>query len=246
MYRFFRITIAFFLLLTSAQMAVGQNAAALEAQAQQSTDRRESMTLYYQSAEKYMSSNPAKASIVAHQAYLTAIDLNDNVMAARAAYLNAEGYARQSKYSEAKVRYNRGKESSLTVKDFDFAAKCLDKMASMARSEGNDKEASTFTQQAKDLRNRKKDVVSASTNGSNPSTLSNPVSNQNRPVAPTNQAELNQLREQYRRQVEQFEGDKQRLSGDIALLQNEKAQLSAGMTQLRQKEQQLNDSRGRE
>ena len=158
MHLFLRITLAGFLLVFSTVFAVGQTAASLESQAQQSNDRRESMNLYYQSAEKYMSSNPAKASIVAHQSYLTAIELNDNTMAARAAYLNAEGYAKQSKFGDAKFRYNRGKESALNVKDFDYAAKCLDKMSSMARSEGDAKEAATFAQQAKDLRNRKKDV----------------------------------------------------------------------------------------
>ena len=115
MHRFFQIHLTVFLLLFSAAFAVGQTAAALESQAQQSNDRRESMTLYYQSAEKYMSGNPVKASLVAHQAYLTAIELKDDVMAARAAFLNAEGYAKQSKFGEAKFRYNRGKESALNV-----------------------------------------------------------------------------------------------------------------------------------
>lgn len=241
MYRFLRMIWVgcFFVFLTV--FAVGQTAAALESQAQQSNDRRESMNLYYQSAEKYMSSNPAKASIVAHQSYLTAVELNDNTMAARAAFLNAEGYAKQSKFGDAKFRYNRGKESALNVKDFDFAAKCLDKMANMARSEGNAKEATTFAQQAKDLRNRKKDVVGTSASGTNPSNPTGATGSQTRPVAPTNQAELNQLREQYKRQVEQFESDKQRLSGDISLLQREKEQLNNGMMQLRQKEQQLNE-----
>ena len=98
---FLRITFLGFLLIFSTVFAVGQTAASLESQAQQSNDRRESMNLYYQSAEKYMSSNPAKASIVAHQSYLTAIEINDNTMAARAAYLNADGYAKQSKFSDA-------------------------------------------------------------------------------------------------------------------------------------------------
>ncbi len=241
MYRFSKILILTFLLLFSAAFAVGQTAAALESQAQQSNDRRESMTLYYQAAEKYMSGNPVKASLVAHQAYLTAIELKDDVMAARSAFLNAEGYAKQSKFGDAKFRYNRGKESALNVKDFDYAAKCLDKMANMARSEGDAKEAGVFAQQAKDLRNRKKDVVGGQSSASNPSNPTAATGGQTRPVAPTNQAELNQLREQYRRQVEQFESDKQRLSGDIFLLQREKEQLNSGMMQLRQKEQQLNE-----
>ena len=240
MYLFLRITFACFLLLISANKVVGQTAAALESQAQQSNDRRESMTLYYQAAEKYMSSSPAKAAIVAHQAYLKAIDLNDNVMAARAAFLNAEGYAKQSKFGDAKFRYNRGKESALTVKDFDFAAKCLDKMANMARSEGNAKEVAIFTQQAKELRVRKNDVagISAKPTAGKLSNANNPISSSSNPnrTVPTNQAELNQLREQNRQSVQQFENDKQRLAGEIASLQSQKEELN----QLRQKDQQIN------
>jgi adenylate cyclase len=241
MYRFLQITIIHFLLIFSTAIAVGQTAAALESQAQQSNDSREKMTLYYQSAEKYMSGNPAKASIVAHQAYLTAVDLGDNAMAAKAAFLNAEGYAKQSKFGDAKFRYNRGKESALNIKDFDYAAKCLDKMANMARSEGNAKEATTFTNQAKELRNRRNDVAGTPSTGGNSGSPSATSGTQTRSNPPTNQAELNQLREQYRRQMDQFEGDKQRLAGDISLLQREKEQLNAGMMQLRQKEQQLSE-----
>ena len=243
MYRFLQIIFACFFLFFSAQIAFGQSAAALEAQAQQSNDRRESMKLYYQAAEKYMSANPAKAAIVAHQAYLTAIELNDNAMAARAAFLNAEGYAKQSRFGDAKFRYNRGKESALTIKDFDFAAKCLDKMANMARSEGNSKEATTFAQQAKELRVRKSDVAATIQSGGKPttgkpiaSTLSTPVT-QPRPANPTNQAEFNQLREQYRQQVNQFESEKQRLALEVADLQRQKDEIN----KLRQKDQQTSE-----
>jgi adenylate cyclase len=244
MHRFIRTTFTCFLLLFFATLSVAQTAAALESQAQQSNDRRESMTLYYQSAEKYMASNPAKAAIVAHQAYLTAIELNDHSMAAHAAFLNAEGYAKQSKFGDAKFRYNRGKESSLNAKDFDFAAKCLDKMSNMARSEGNTKEATTFAQQAKELRTRKSDVATASPatkpggkpSGGNPSNPSANPSNPSRPNAPTNQAELNQLREQNRITAQQYESEKQRLANEVLALQRQKDEIN----QLRQKEAQLN------
>jgi adenylate cyclase len=157
--------------------------------------------------------------------------------------LNAEGYAKQSKFGDAKFRYNRGKESALTVKDFDYAAKCLDKMANMARSEGNAKEATTFSQQAKELRVRKSDVATASS-GTKPNgkpsggNSSNPVAStggQPRSGTPTNQAELNQLREQNRLATQQSESEKQRLANEIAALQRQKEELS----QLRQKDQQL-------
>ena len=189
-----------------------------------------------------MAVNPAKAAIVAHQAYLTAIEINDNVMAARAAYMSAEGYAKQSKYKEAKFRYTRGKESSLNAKDFDFAAKCLDKMSNMARSEGNSKEAATFAQQAKELRNRRNDVAAAplatkpngKPNVNNPSNPNAASGNQAR-SAPTNQAELDQLREQNRISAQQYESEKLRLANEVAALQRQKDELN----QLRQKEAQL-------
>jgi adenylate cyclase len=243
MYRFHRITFACFFLFISVAVAIGQTAAALESQAQQSNDRRESMKLYYQAAEKYMSANPAKAALVAHQAYLSAIDLNDNAMAARAAFLNAEGYAKQSRFGDAKLRYNRGKESALTVKDFDFAAKCLDKMANMARSEGNSKEAATFAQQAKELRTRKSDITAAPQSGTKPTagkptgTFPSTPSAQPRPANPTNQAEFNQLREQYKQQVNQFESEKQRLAAEVASLQRQKDEIN----KLRQKDQQVSE-----
>jgi adenylate cyclase len=248
MYRFHRITFACFFLFLSVAVAIGQTAAALESQAQQSNDRRESMKLYYQAAEKYMSANPAKAALVAHQAYLSAIDLNDNAMAARAAFLNAEGYAKQSRFGDAKFRYNRGKESALTIKDFDFAAKCLDKMANMARSEGNTKEATTFAQQAKELRTRKSDIAVAPQSGAKPTagkpTVGKPTGSfpstpatQPRPAAPANQAELTQLKEQYKQQVNQFESDKQRLAAEVASLQRQKDEIS----KLRQKDLQVSE-----
>ncbi|MDZ7879682.1 MAG: adenylate/guanylate cyclase domain-containing protein [Saprospiraceae bacterium] len=247
MHPFLRLIFACFFLCLSVTVAIGQTAAALEAQAQQSNDRRESMKLYYQAAEKYMSANPSKAAIVAHQAYLTAVELNDNAMAARAAFLNAEGYAKQSRFGEAKFRYNRGKESALTVKDLDFAAKCLDKMANMARSEGNTKEATTLAQQAKELRTRKGDVAVTPQSGSKstlgkttagkPNTSSILSTPQTRPANPTNQAEFNQLREQYKQQMTQFETEKQRLALEVANLQRQKDEIS----KLRQKDQQITE-----
>ena len=227
-----------FIAFSIASNAAAQQAAALENAARQSNDKREQMTLYYQAAEKYLSNNPAKASSNAHQSYLNALDLGDNVMAARAAYLNAEGFARQSKYGDAKFRYNRGKESSMSAKDYEFAAKCLDKMANMARSEGNATESATYAQQAKNLRNRGNTEgggdIATITNGNNTPTPS-PI---NRPT-PTNQAELNGIKDQYRRLNEQYERDRQRYASDINLLKQEKASLDATTVVLRQKEAQL-------
>lgn len=215
-------------------MLAQQAAISLERAAQQASDRREAMTLYYQSAEKYLPTNPAKASLVAHQSYLIAIDIKDNVMAARAAYLNGEGYSRQNKYTDAKFRYGRGKDAAIDAKDADFAIKCLDKMAAMARYEGNTAEADTYKRQAADLRRRLSESgATAATSNDN-----RPAPTDNRP-APVNQNELNAVKEQYRVWFENQRQLRVKLESDVALLKKEKDALNINMVELRKKEQQL-------
>jgi class 3 adenylate cyclase len=227
------VKILFFTIL-SFPLWAQQQARQLETAAQQATDRREAMTLYYQSAEKYLPTKPDKAALVAHQSYLIAIELKDNVMAARAAFLNGEGYARQNKYADAKFRYGRGKDAAIDAKDADYAIKCLDKMASMARYEGNNKEADGYKQQAADLRRRLAEGgATAATN-----TAGTPAPTTNRP-APASQTELNTIKEQYRVWVENQSQLRRKLESDVALLKGERDALNANMLALRQKEQQL-------
>jgi hypothetical protein len=227
-----KIFLTVFALFMAFSMAFGQQAAALEAEARRTNDRREAMKLYYQAAEKYLSNNAEKASVNAHQAYLIAEELKDPVMASRAAYLNAEGYSRQGKHGAARQRYTWGKESALTARDWEFAAKSFDKMAQMARNEGDATAATRFTQQAAELRKRPTETGVASNNPNNPSSAAN------RP-APTNQAELNAIREQFRRERETFETERRRLQTDIASLQRERDRLNQGFTALQQREQAL-------
>jgi adenylate cyclase len=211
-----------------------QQAQQLERAAQQATDRKEAMTLYYQAAEKYLSTKPDKAAIVAHQSYLIAIELKDNVMAARAAFINGEGYARQSKYADAKFRFGRGKDAAIDAKDVDYAIKCLDKMSAMARYEGNTKEADGYKQQAAELRRRLSEggTVAATT------TDNTPPPTANRPP-PVNQTELNAVKEQYRAWFENQTQLRKKLESDVSLLKGEREALNAKMLALRQAEQQF-------
>ena len=213
----------------------GQQAAAtLERAAQQTTERREAMTLYYQSAEKYLPTNPAKASLVAHQAYLLAIDIKDNGTAARAAYLNADGYARQNKYADAKFRYGRGKDAAMDAKDIEYAIKCLEKMASMARYEGAIQESDAYKLQAVNLRKRLAEGgASAVTKADNA-----PAPTDNR-SSPANQSELNSVKEQYRAWYENQMQLRQKLESDVSLLKGEREALNVNMIELRKKEQEL-------
>ena len=211
-----------------------QAAVNLERAAQQASDKREAMTLYYQSAEKYLPTRPDKASLVAHQAYLIAIDIKDNVMAARAAYINGEGYARQNKYSDAKFRYGRGKDAAIDAKDADFAIKCLEKMSSMARYEGDTREAESFKQQAADIRRRLAEGGATAATSTN----STPAPTENRPP-PINQNELNAVKDQYRSWFENQTQLRRKLESDVSLLKSEREALNVNMVEMRQKEQQL-------
>ena len=229
-----------------------QTAASLEIQARKTPDKREKMALLYKAAERYLGANPDKASQLAHQAYTIAIeDLKDYTMATRAAFLNAEGYARQREWSNAKFRYNRSKESAQKANDMDWTVRSLMKMSDMAKNEGNAAEAEAFRNQANDLKKRPNtEGVAATSYGnrptaatsSNPSTastaLASPTANR---AAPTNQVEMNTLREQFRKQTEQLERDRQRMISEVNMLKKEKESLNNGMTQLRVKERNLTE-----
>ena len=219
-----------------------QTAAALEEQARRSGDNRDRMALYFKSAEKYLGANPKRASQIAHQAYSIALELNDYNMATRAAFLNAEGFARQSKWGEAKFRYNRSKESAEKGKEVDWQVRNLTRLSDMAKREGNTGESEMFMNQAKELRGG--GSVSANvrpnTEGVAGRTAMMPSPSTNRPT-PANQVEMNGMREQFKRQTEQLDRDRQRLVSEIGMLRKEKESLNKGMTQLRDKEKDLTE-----
>ncbi len=223
-----------------------QSAAALEVQARKTADKREKMTLLYKAAERYLGTNPDKASQLAHQAYTIANeDLRDYSMATRAAFLNAEGYARQKEWNNAKFRYNRSKESALKANETDWAIRSLLKMSDMAKKEGNSPEAEAFANQANDLKKRpytEGGGVTTARAANVPSSYSTelPSPAANRPT-PTNQSDMNTLRDQYRKQTEMLERDRQRMISEVNMLKKEKESLNSGMAQLRVKEKVLTE-----
>ena len=255
MFKIFKILVFICLSLNLA----AQTAASLEIQARKTPDKREKMALLYKAAERYLGANPDKASQLAHQAYTIATeDLNDYTMATRAAFLNAEGYARQREWSNAKFRYNRSKENALKANDIDWTVRSLMKMSDMAKNEGNAAEAEAFRNQANDLKKRPNTYsrientegvapnsygnrsTSASSSNSSMASTALPSPSANRP-APTNQVEMNTLREQFRKQTEQLERDRQRMISEVNMLKKEKESLNNGMTQLRVKEKTLTE-----
>ena len=206
---------------------------ALEDKLKKTEEPREKMLIFFQIAEKYAATNPQKSSLNAHQAYSIALDLGDDNMAAKAAYRNAEGYSQQKKYSEAKYRYNRGKESALHGNDLTFAVKCLERMADMAKFEGKTHEVNSYHQQAEELRRKGQEVLVAGVSSITPSFVNK--------APPVTELDMNNLREEYRKQAEQLERDRLRLNDEINLLRSEKASLNTTMNYLRQREQSLSE-----
>lgn len=241
MLKFLRI----FLLCVISINLNAQTAAGLEAQARKTTDSRERMTLLYKAAEKFLGSNPAKASQLAHQSYTIAYeDLKDYTMAAKAAFLNADGYARQNEWGNAKSRYNRSKESAEKSNNVDLTVKALSRMADMARREGNAAEAEALMSQANSLKKKPSsagvsDNTKTTASSSTPSTaLPSPAAN--RP-SPSSQAEMNAMREQFRIQTDMLERDRQRMINEVNMLRKEKESLNSGMAVLKSKEKNLEE-----
>ncbi len=250
--------IFFFICLICTVRISAQTAGALEEQARRTTDPRERMMLYFKSGEKYLSSNPQRASQIAHQAYNIAIsDLNDNVMAMKAAFLNGEGFARIGKWGEAKTRYYRSKESAEKAKDTEGAIKAILKMSDMAKREGNGAEAEMYANVVKDLRKNGKAPTKATVSTPTAATTTTPLNTEsnttsssklpppsspsaNRP-APNNQVEMNAMREQFRKQTEQLERDRQQILSEVNILKKEKEMLNSGMMQLKVKEKELTE-----
>jgi adenylate cyclase len=223
---------------------LAQTAAALEEQAKRTSDAREKMTLFYKAAEKYLSSNPLKASQTAHQAYMIATtDVADNTMAMKAAYLNGEGFAKQSKYGEAKTRYYRSKENAEKAKDTEGTIKAITRMADMARREGNVSEAEMYGNIIKDMKKKTagsgKNTEGVVVADSKPVSLATSLAT-TRP-APSNQAEMNSMRDQFRQQTEQLDRERQQLMSEVNILKKEKEMLNSGMSQLKAKEKVLTE-----
>ncbi|MFM2269133.1 MAG: hypothetical protein RL757_2574 [Bacteroidota bacterium] len=229
----------FLLLCAFAAQGWSQTAATLEQAAMQTEEPRQKMNFLYQAAEKYLPSNAKKASDLAHAAYLKAEELGDKVMMSRTAYLNAEGYARQNDYSNAKIRYSRAKEPAIVVNDLDLAVKCLNKMSEMSRKLGNTKEATLYAAQATELKKGKTSGnPNTGRNGGTGSAATQPSEAAQRPT-PSNPAEMEALRRQFQKERDQLIAERQRLANDIYTLQRDREQLSTGLAQSKQQTQQL-------
>ncbi len=103
------------------------------------------MRLCYELAQKALSSDPAKASEWAHRAYNVATDLGNQVMMAKSAYVNAEGYNRRRDNSGAMIRYTRSLESAKKTGDSDLSLNCYAKMQEIALRDNNVRQAYNYS-----------------------------------------------------------------------------------------------------
>jgi len=212
-------------------MIFAQSGDAYAERAKGLANSRDRMKVYYKAAEVSLATEPAKSSQWANIAYSLALDNDDNSFAARAAYKNGEGFEARNQLEDALVRFNRGKENAIQAKDYDYAAKCLNKMSAISQQLGRAKKAREFKQEADDWKNNSTEIAeSPNTTAKSPSTSKS---------TPNNLAEMNAMRDQFKKQTELLERDRTNLFNEVSLLRQEKSSLSQLMTELRNREQSL-------
>ena len=212
-------------------MIFAQSGDAYAERAKGLANSRDRMKVYYKAAEVSLATEPAKSSQWANIAYSLALDNDDNSFAARAAYKNGEGFEARNQLEDALVRFNRGKENAIQAKDYDYAAKCLNKMSAISQQLGRAKKAREFKQEADDWKNNSTEIAeSPNTTAKSPSAIKS---------TPNNLAEMNSLRDQFKKQTELLERDRTNLFNEVSLLREEKSSLSQLMTELRNREQSL-------
>jgi len=212
-------------------MIFAQSGDAYAERAKGLANSRDRMKVYYKAAEVSLATEPAKSSQWANIAYSLALDNDDNSFAARAAYKNGEGFEARNQLEDALVRFNRGKENAIQAKDYDYAAKCLNKMSAISQQLGRTKKAKEFKQEADDWKNNSTEIAeSPNTTAKSPSAIKS---------TPNNLAEMNALRDQFKKQTELLERDRTNLFNEVSLLREEKSSLSQLMTELRNREQSL-------
>lgn len=219
------------LVLIFASMIFAQSGDAYAERAKGLANSRDRMKVYYKAAEVSLATEPAKSSQWANIAYSLALDNDDNSFAARAAYKNGEGFEARNQLEDALVRFNRGKENAIQAKDYDYAAKCLNKMSAISQQLGRTKKAKEFKQEADDWKNNSTEIAeSPNTTAKSPSAIKS---------TPNNLAEMNAMRDQFKKQTELLERDRTNLFNEVSLLREEKSSLSQLMTELRNREQSL-------
>jgi len=212
-------------------MIFAQSGDAYAERAKGLANSRDRMKVYYKAAEVSLATEPAKSSQWANIAYSLALDNDDNSFAARAAYKNGEGFEARNQLEDALVRFNRGKENAIQAKDYDYAAKCLNKMSAISQQLGRIKKAKEFKQEADDWKNNSTEIAeSPNTTAKSPSAIKS---------TPNNLAEMNAMRDQFKKQTELLERDRTNLFNEVSLLREEKSSLSQLMTELRNREQSL-------
>jgi len=212
-------------------MIFAQSGDAYAERAKGLANSRDRMKVYYKAAEVSLATEPAKSSQWANIAYSLALDNDDNSFAARAAYKNGEGFEARNQLEDALVRFNRGKENAIQAKDYDYAAKCLNKMSAISQQLGRAKKAREFKQEADDWKNNSTEIAeSPNTTAKSPSAIKS---------TPNNLAEMNAMRDQFKKQTELLERDRTNLFNEVSLLRQEKSSLSQLMTELRNREQSL-------
>lgn len=143
--------ILLFALIASAFSGVlhAQSVSELEARLRRSTTKGERMNLYYQIAEKVLSTNAGKAAEYATNASDLAVQLGEKRMAADAYYLAGRAHMNRKDYKKASASFSQAWEASRTYGLREIALSSVEKLQDIALRQNNDpREALKWSQEA--------------------------------------------------------------------------------------------------
>ncbi len=115
---------------------------------QASTDQREKAALQYELAQAMLRSDPEEAIDIGKTAYSSAVDLNDESLAAQTAYLLALAYERERRDNYVETWLKSTLNYAKRVGDVDLIMKSVDKRSKLATKKGNYRRAYTINQEA--------------------------------------------------------------------------------------------------
>ncbi|MCB9080552.1 MAG: hypothetical protein H6555_02460 [Lewinellaceae bacterium] len=202
-------------LLFGTCLTMGQSLADLEKQLQETPSAEEKLTLLVQLGEGYLRESPDKAISYSKQAYQQALTLNRKGIAARAAYLVAQGYERQRDERNQEVWLKSTLAHAKEAGDLDLIIQSVDRRSRLATRDRNYRRAYEINQEAFEFFSQK---------GMSAGEL---------------EQRYNALKGRLEREKRELEGERSALQSEIDRLSQERDQLSVDKSTLETKQEEL-------
>ena len=199
-----RITLLSLCLLLLSNFLLGQSTNELEKQLREAANSKEKMMLSYQLAEAWLKNDARKSVDYGKVAHQQAVDLQNNGMAAEAAYLTSRGYDRLRDDRNEDVWLRSAVKFAMEANDPDLIIKTVDQRSRLAVKNRDNRKALQVVQEAFDY-----------------------FSNKGGQGISQMQAQYEIQKGQLEREKRQLEEEKRRLEGEISGLSRDKQHIAS-------------------